>query len=291
MRPKSDHLTTFAHVIREGSFSRAAERLGITQSAVTQKVTKLEQQIGSRLIHRDRDGVAPTRAGQEFYDLADRMLTLQLLVHEKIDGYASMKRGQLTVIANAPRPALTLIEAFLKEFPEIEISFTLHDWTRAMELLRTRQVDVAIVTSPNRLGDCYTRQIGEAKYVAYLRSNHPLAARPELSLKDLLDEMVLVPEEGSFTERILSRTLDRHEIVLRRRMRATTFPLLKEAVLHGVGIGIFLEDSGYPLPELVCSPLIEMSEACPTVVAVPSDKIGLRLVRSFVDLAEQLSPG
>ena len=285
MRPNPHQFAAFAHVIREGGFSRAAERLGVTQSAVTQHVAKLERAVGSALLHRGPQGVTLTKAGQEFYDLADRLVTLDTLIAEKIAGYSSLEQGRLTVIANAPRPALGLLARFRKAHPDVEVDFTLFDWTEAMRLLRQRLVDVAIVTEPDRIGSCFSRQVGAARYVAYVQAGDKLAARGRISLRDLAAGTVLVPEEGSFTARILARKLAEHDIVFPRRIRTTTFPVMKEAILHGVGSGVFLEDSAFASDGLRTLPLTEMPETYRTMIVSPSDKCDLKVVRSFIDLA------
>ena len=284
-RPSAPQITAFAQVVREQSFSKAAERLGITQSAVTQHVANLERAVGTNLIHRSRHGLTLTRAGQEFFELADRQLTLDNLIAEKVAGYATLDRGHLSVIANAPRPALLHIARFRNAFPNVELTFTLFDWTEAMRRLRQRLVDVAIVTEPDRIGACYREVIGEARYVAYLPRDHPRASQEVVHLAELAEDTVLLPEEGSFTERIVAAKLQAHDLQFPRRIRTTTFPVMKEAILHGVGAGIFLTDSGYPTSGLVMRPIVEMPETYKTEIAVPEDKYGLTAVQGFLQSA------
>ncbi|MEJ8560569.1 LysR family transcriptional regulator [Yoonia sp. GPGPB17] len=287
MKTSHNQFSAFAHVVREGSFSRAADRLGVSQSAVTQHVAKLEQTVGMKLLQRGSDGLSLTRAGRELYDLADRQVTLDGLIKEKLEGYAALERGHLAVIANAPRPALPLIAAFQKTYPNIEVDFALYDWTQAMALLRGRQVDVAVVTEPDRMGDCVSRSVTTARYVAYVPDNHRFAQQQCISLRDLAEETVLIPEEGSYTARFVARKLKDHAITFPRRMRTTTFPVMKEAILHGVGVGIFLADSGFPDDGLTGVPILELPEFFETKIVVPKDKWGLRVVAGFAELADQ----
>ncbi|MHC0052503.1 LysR family transcriptional regulator [Actibacterium sp. D379-3] len=286
MRPNFHQFAAFAHAAREGSLSRAAARIGVTQSAVTQHLNNLERTLGTRLLLRRRDGVELTRAGQTFYELADRLVTLDQLISEKIDGYRDLGTGHLSIIANAPRPALGYIAAYRARHPDVEIQFTLYDWTRAMRLLRERQVDLAIVTEPEKLDAFVSRPVGHARYVAYMRPDHPLAAAQQVSLADLAHDTVLLPEEGSFTERVVKRKLAAKGLSLTRLVRATTFPVMQEAVLHGVGIGLFLDDSAHPSTAIVTRPVIEMPEAHCTCVVTPADKHDLRLVQSFLDIVQ-----
>lgn len=285
MKANHHQFTAFAHVIREGSFSRAAGRLGVSQSAITQHVAKLEHTVGMKLLRRGPDGISLTRAGHELYELADRQVTLDGLIKEKLEGYAALARGHLAIIANAPRPALPLIAQFQKAYPNVEVDFTLYDWTQAMALLRNRQVDVAVVTEPDRMGECVSRSITKASYVAYVPDEHQLADRQCISLHDLAKETVLIPEEGSYTARFVGQKLKQHGLDFPRRMRTTTFPVMKEAILHGVGVGIFLADSGFPGDGLAGVPITELPETFETKIVVPKDKYGLRIVAGFTELA------
>ncbi len=285
MRPNSHQFAAFAYSVREGTLSRAATRLGVTQSAITQHLNNLERIIGTRLLVRRRDGVELTRAGQVFYELADRLVTLDTLITEKIEGYRDLGTGHLSIIANAPRPALGFIAEYKARYPDVEIEFTLYDWTRAMRLLRDRQVDLAIVTEPEKLDAFVSHPVGGARYKLYMRPDHPLAAGGAVSLAQLARETVLLPEEGSFTERVVTRKLDAMGLSLNRRVRTTTFPLMQEAILHGVGVGLFLDDSQHPSTDLVALDVAEMPETYQTCVVTPADKHDLRLVQSFLDIA------
>ncbi|AUQ60554.1 HTH-type transcriptional regulator, LysR family (plasmid) [Phaeobacter inhibens] len=153
MRANHHQFVAFAYVVREGSFSAAAVRLGVTQSAVTQHIAKLEKQVGSQLLVRGRDGISLTRTGQEFYGLADRMVALDSEISERLEGYEAMTLGHIKIIANAPLPALKAISRFRQAYPEVEIDFALYGWTAAINLLRERQADVGLITDPPHSDD------------------------------------------------------------------------------------------------------------------------------------------
>ncbi len=279
------HFAAFAYAVREGSFSRAAARMGVTQSAVSQHVAALEREVGAPLLIRDRKGLELTRAGREFYELADRYATLDQLIAERIEGYAALEEGHLSIIANSPRPALRYMERFRHRFPQVEMAFTLWSWTNAMRLIRERRVDIGIVTEPRGLGDCYIREVSRHGYRIYMLRDHPLAGAASLSLADLRRETVLLPEQGSFTQRIMAEKQKALGLTLERVIETTTFPVMKEAVLHGVGIGIFLEDSMHPSDRLATVPIRELPETYATCIVCQNDRMNLRSVRSFIELA------
>lgn len=285
MRANHHRFVAFAHVVREGSFSAAAARLGVTQSAVTQHVTKLEKQVGSPLLLRSREGVDLTRTGRELYDLADRMVTLDAELTERLEGFEAMDRGHISIIANAPLPALRAISQFRQSHPDVEIEFALYDWTTATRLLRERRADVGLITDPPRSDDWDRAPIQKVRYVAYLLPSSPLANRDRLSLRDLARETIILPENGSLTERVVREALEHHDVLFPRTIKMTTFPLMCEAVLQGAGIAIFLSNSGLISRGLVEVPVTELAAEHETAVVAPKDRSRLRLVKAFIEIA------
>ena len=271
-----------AQVVRDGSFSAAARTMGVSQSAVTQHISKLEAIVGVRLLVRDRDGIHLTTTGQEFFELADRYATFDALAEEKLRGYTELTKGHLRFIANAPQPALELIARYAKAYPDVGIDFSLVDWTTAMEMLRTHQTDIAIVTDPTPRKDWHRVKIASARYVLYMLRDHDLAAASEISLKDIMSDTLLLPEVGSLTQRVVTSALEKHKLTPKRIVKTTTFPVMKEAILEGLGVGIFLEDSAVKANQLIERPIKELQQRHETCVVIPNYKLDLRLTQSFL---------
>jgi LysR family transcriptional regulator, low CO2-responsive transcriptional regulator len=284
-KPSPYQIAAFTHAARARSFSKAAAALGVTQSSVTQHVARLEGVMGTLLFVRRRDGLELTRAGRDLFEVSDRLTTLEQLVEERCASYRDLAGGHLRIIATAPRPAMPMIERYARSHPQVQIEFSLYNWTISMAMVREREVDIALFTEPDSADGLYIREIGRTRYLAYVRRDHPLAERSEVSLRELAGEPVILPEDGSFTQRVVNRHMSELGLSFLRILKTTTFPVVKEAVLHGIGVGLFLEDSLYPSSNLVAIPVTEMPESYRNCVVTPADKRDLRLVRSFIDVA------
>ncbi|MEL6735108.1 MAG: LysR family transcriptional regulator, partial [Pseudomonadota bacterium] len=201
MRPNHHQFVAFAYVVREGSFSAAASELGVTQSTVTQHVAKLEQNVGAQLLWRRRDGVEVTPTGQALYDLADRLVSVETAIGERLEGFASMKEGRIKVIANAPQPALGIINRFHEAFPAIHIDFGLHDWTTATTMIRDRLADVGLITDPPQNDEWERHRLMKTRYVAYQSSADRRLSGPTTSLAELATHSLILPEKGSLTQK------------------------------------------------------------------------------------------
>ncbi|WP_245627137.1 LysR family transcriptional regulator [Cognatishimia activa] len=281
MRPNHHQFIAFSYVVREGSFSAAARRLGVTQSTVTQHVSKLEELVGSELLLRSRDGVSLTPTGRDFFGLADRLVALDSEIGERLQGYSSLNEGRLKVIANAPQPALQVIAAFNDRFPNVHIDFRLCDWTTANQLIRDRVADVGLITDAPERDDWDRVFLQKSRYVLYCRFDHPLAARKIVGLEDLVDQTIILPENGSLTQRVVRQKLKEQRIALPQLITMTTFPVMCEAVRQGLGAAIFLKNSSGIYDDLVEIPVRDFQQEHQTWLVAPKDRARLKLIREF----------
>ena len=285
MRPNHHQFVAFAYVVREGSFSAAATALGVTQSTVTQHVAKLEQTVGAQLLWRRRDGVSVTPTGQTLYDLADRLVAVDTAIGERLQGFASMKDGRIKVIANAPQPALGIIARFNRAFPRIHIDFGLHDWTTATGMIRDRLADVGLITDPPQSEEWDRHLLQRTRYVAYCRADDPLARARAVTLRDLADRTLILPEKGSLTQRVVAEQLRAQRLTLPSTVTMTSFPVMCEAVLQGIGIAIFLRNSSLIRETLVEVELSDFTKAHETWLVASKDRARLRLISEFTAIA------
>jgi DNA-binding transcriptional LysR family regulator len=121
--------------------------------------------------------------------------------------------------------------------------------------------------------------------------DHPLADRPSLSLAELQSETLVLPEDGSLTQKIVHAKIREHGLDFQRVLRTTTFPMVKEAILHDLGVGLLLDKSLYPSDKLTAVAVDEMPELYRDCIAIPSEKRDLRLIRSFLDVAVEVRAG
>ncbi|MEO0682729.1 MAG: substrate-binding domain-containing protein, partial [Pseudomonadota bacterium] len=204
------------------------------------------------------------------------------IVHERIKRFGDLTEGHLHVIANAPRPAMPALARFAELYPGVEVEFGLHDWTTAMEMLRAGEADAGLITEPQADPSLHCREVGRTRYAFHARRDHPIAGRLSASLRDIAEAHALIlPEDGSFTQRVYRQAALAHGIEAQRIIKIRSFPALKEAVLHGLGVGLLLEDSLFPSRQLVTLDVEEMREAYANHVVIPVEKRDLAVVRRF----------
>ncbi len=147
-------LQAFCEVVERKSFSQAAERLGVTQPAVSLQVRSLEKRLGTQLLDRSGRRVEPTEAGMRLFRGAQRMLQLE---EQMLDEVASEGAGALTgelSIGASTGPAAVVVPVLLCEFHErhrdLRISLEVHDTQTVVDLVAERGLELGIVGAARR---------------------------------------------------------------------------------------------------------------------------------------------
>lgn len=281
MRPSPAQLTAFTMAVRHRSFTRAAAALSVTQSSVTQHVAKLESMMGAPLFIRRRDGLELTRAARELFEVTSPLRDLEDLAAEKVGDFSSLERGELRIVANAPRPAMEILSRFLVDHTKIGVEFSLASWTAALERLRDQRADIAVISDPPEDKALFIRPIATTTFVAYVRREEDLTG--VVSLEDLAGRKLVLPEDGSLTQKRVRELAAKTGVALGPIVKTTTFPMVQEAVLHGVGVGVMLKDALFPHAELRTLPIRGLEDDTSTCFVTLRERRNLRLVKRFVE--------
>lgn len=153
-------LTVLRAVAREGSFSAAARALNYTQPAVSHHVARLEEEVGTALLHRTPRGVRLTEAGEALVQHADAVLARLAVAQDEVAEIAGLRSGRVRVAA-FPSGSATLFPAATRSLrdshPGIRVSLVEAEPPDALELLRTGHVDLALTFSYPETGTASSR--------------------------------------------------------------------------------------------------------------------------------------
>ncbi|WP_374104713.1 LysR family transcriptional regulator [Streptomyces sp. GESEQ-4] len=189
-------LRYFVTVAEELHFTRAAERLYVSQPALSKQIRALERQLGVELLRRDRQGVALTAAGEALLAPARRVLAAWEEAAAAVERARAVQRATLTVGMSTSPGRGGLLPAIRSRFtaahPETALRVRQVSWDDPTAGLADGSVDVAFVWLPLPDAERYgwTVLAEEPRLVA-LPDTHPLAARTDLTFTDLLDEPFL----------------------------------------------------------------------------------------------------
>jgi DNA-binding transcriptional LysR family regulator len=235
-------LAAFCAVVERKSFSLAAERLGVTQPAVSQQIRALEQRLGKQLLDRSGRRVEPTEAGRRLYRSAQRMLSLEEQLLEEV---ATVGEGELTGtldLGASTGPAAIVIPTLLCEFQRehsgVKVSLTVADTHAVVELVAARELELGIVGAARRQRGVTFEPFFRDEVILATPAGHPFAGRT-ITLEELKSESLIVMQEGGGVRQLLEDELRRSGARLRDFDVSLELGLqesVRSAVLAGYGI-------------------------------------------------------
>ncbi len=235
-------LAAFCAVVERRSFSQAAERLGVTQPAVSLQVRALEERLGQRLLDRSGRRVEPTEAGLRLYRGAQRLLALeeQLLDDIAADGDGEL-RGQLQLGASTG-PGGTVVPVLLAEFAlrnaGVRIALSVFDTQTVVDLVAERQLELGIVGAARRHRAVEFQPFFRDEVVLACPAGHRFAGRT-VSLEQLRAEPLIVMQEGAGVRQMIEDELRRIGVRLRDldvRLELGLQESVRSAVQAGYGV-------------------------------------------------------
>lgn len=234
-------LEVFVTVAELENFSRAAERLHMTQPAVSQYIKVLEKSMDARLFDRSNKYVRLTQAGEIVYHHAKEIIGLYTSMHALIDDLTNKASGTISIGASYTYGEYVLPEVLKRlkeEAPEINPSVTIGNTKEICKLISDYRLDIGIVE-----GEVEDENINvepfEKDELYVVSSPGPLASREgNYSPRELEEETWIVREEGSGTRRISEKFFSSAGILPVSRLEFGSTQLIKEAVEAGLGIAL-----------------------------------------------------
>ena len=191
----------FCQVAELGSFTRAAEQLGYSQSAVSQTVRSVEQELGVTLLERRKDGVRLTADAEQYYPYLRAIAAAENALHHKqqeMEGLENsvIRIGTFTSVSRTLLPPL--MKRFKEQYPSVRFVLRQGEYTGIARWLREGSIDFGFVCAAAVTG-METCVLYEDEMMAVLPEAHPLAKKSVLTLQDLLGDPLIVLDEGEYS--------------------------------------------------------------------------------------------
>ena len=211
-------LLSFCTVIEKGSFSKAAQALGITQPAVSQQIRRLEAQYETELIHRQGGAVVPTPAGAVVYEYASQIVALFEKSRSAAKETASEVSGQLTIAASTGvgedfLPQVLVV--FRDRFPDVRVNMQVGDSTEILARLLRERLDLGFVGSTQRDRHLQFEHFMEDQLVLVVSPLHPIAKHKRISQDEFLKLPLILQQAGSGATGALHQSLLSHGLQLK----------------------------------------------------------------------------
>lgn len=235
-------LEMFRAVAEETSFTKAAQRLHVSQSAVSRQLQLLEEELGSRLFHRGARGVSLTPQGTLLLKAAHRIAREMDDVATQLSATQTLQRGLLT-LGGGMTVCLSILPKLLRKFrtqyKNVDLRVVTGTTEMILRMLRNREVDVALLTLPIFEPDLEVMPVIKEEMVVVTAGKHPLArGRRFVEPQALARQPLILFESGSNTRHAIDEFFRAQQIAINVVMETENIEIIKSMVASGLGVTV-----------------------------------------------------
>ena len=294
MRLTLHQLRLFAAVAQEGSISRAAERLCLTQPTLSAQLRQLADQVGLPLYEVIGRRLHLTEAGEVLLACADEVAGTLERLEEEIAARRGLTQGRLklAVVSTAEYFMPRLLGEFRQRHPRVEVALAVQNRAALIERLKDNADDLYVMSSPPEQPPVRRQPFLANPLVALAPRAHPWVGR-RLTLADLAEEEFIQREAGSGTRLAVDSFLAERGVRLDARLELGSNEAIKQAVAGRLGLAILSRHALGPRPDESGVAVLDVAELpIPSRwhVVYPEGKQLSPLARAFLDFLNERAP-
>ena len=231
-------IQTFIEVTRQGPVSKAAEKLCVTQPAVSMHIRQLEEAFGVALVEAQGRGIRLTDAGRTFAGRANVVMAELHELESLMAEYAGAQKGRiaLAVVSTAKYFVPMLLMRFSRLYPDIEVRLHIENRESVLGMLERSEADLVIMGRAPRNMTTQAAAFATNPMAIVAAPSHALAGRKNLPFSVLADYAFVMRESGSGTRAAMERLFALHEVPLKVAMEMPSNETIKQAVMAGMGL-------------------------------------------------------
>jgi DNA-binding transcriptional LysR family regulator len=236
-----NHLTIFHAVVQTGSMTLGAERLNISQPAVSKQVKELERVLGVHLFDRIGRRVYLSQAGVILADYAKRVFALVHEAEQTLAEVRAVELGRLVIGASTTIGSYLLpgvLSEFSRRHPKIELLVEIGNTEQIHDLLLGHELDLGLTEGFVEHEELDAEVFHRDELVVIACADHPLAKMARVSVKAIQQAPFILREPGSGTRAVEERALARLKLPVRVVMALGSTEAIKRVVAEGVGLAI-----------------------------------------------------
>ena len=239
------HLEIFQAVVDLKSFSRAAGRVFLAQASVSERISTLENLVGTKLLNRLGKQVVPTKAGELLYKHAVLLLDMKRTACLEMNDFLGVRKGKISLGGSTiPGEYILpkLIGRFRERYPSISIDLSIANTDEIKSSVLAGDLELGVVGSGNIHTNLICRELWKDQLLLVVPSEHRWAGTTEVTVRDLIDEPFILRELGSGTLKIMDDYLKNVGLngidALNTVARFGTSTAVKEGIKAGLGVSI-----------------------------------------------------
>jgi len=281
----------FYHVTKLGSFTKAAEATFRTQSAISQQIKNLEEELGCQLLERiGKKKFRLTSAGERFFKFSESILEKYNSLTEEIDEIKGLQMGHLRMAA----PFTTLyhlfpstLKSYIKKFANVELTILDRSQHEILDLIKNGEIDFGLILESNVQGDLTALRWKKVRTVVMTPTGHPLTKVKRITLKQIGKYPLILPPinlryRSTLEERFQKLGIDYHII-----MESSNVELSSLYVEMGFGISfatVVRDLPGLKKRKLEFLPVDHLFKSDYIVVVMRKDKTLISYKNAFIKI-------
>lgn len=276
-------LKAFHAVAQYGGFSKAAERLALTQPAVSDHIRKLEETYGVQLFLRSPRGVSLTALGRKLFAVAERHFETEAEALELLSRAATLEEGQLTIGADAAVHVLPRVARFRERFPRIAIRLVAGNSAELLSRLESFAIDIAVTAERPASDAILSRRLRQDRLVAVGSRGASAPRGTRLPFAKLAELSLILREEGSMTRKLLLEEMLRRGLHPASTIEIESREAAREAAAQGLGFAVMSEGELVPDQRLRTYLIPDWSAVMEEWLLCLKARAGLHVIRTFFD--------
>ena len=280
-------LKAFHAVAVHGSFTRAAERLYLSQPAISDQVRKLEDRFGVLLFHRNKRSVRLTDLGERLLSITQRLFVVQAEAQELLEDSQALQTGSLVLAVDAPVHVLPQIARFCERYPGITVKIETGNTDESLARLFNYQADLALLGRDVNDQRLLSLRLRSDPMVAFVARSHPWASRSSICLADLEDTPLVLREVGSVTRQTLEEEMNQAGLRMRAAIQVEGREAAREAVVVGIGVGVVSAAEFGSDSRVIALPITDCTRRLTEILVCLQEQSSRRVVETFLDIVRE----
>lgn len=277
-------LRAFDAVAREGSFTRAAERLFISQPAVTGHIKALEEHYQLTLLRRTARRVELTEEGTKLAAITRAMFSLAEEAQAMLEANRQLLTGRLEVAADGPHRVMPMLASLRERYPGITVNLRLGNAQETLAALTAEHADVAVMTEVEPRKGLHLQALSPSQICALVPAGHEWAGQA-IDLAQLHEQIMVLREPHSITRRTFDQACAEVGVAPRVLLELDSREAVTEAVAAQLGVGIVSSVEVSHDPRVMAVPVRGEGLVNRHMIGCLERRRELRLIRAFLDLA------
>ena len=284
---RHSQLRAFHFVATYGSFSVAAERLKISQPAVSEQVKKLEKNYDTLLFRRQNKKITLTDEGRKILLLTKQLFEVEQQIEDYISESGQELAGSIRIIADSASHVLNILAAFRKKYPKVKVIIRSGNSEEVENALRSFNAEIGIMPTLSKKLDIGMRFLGSSKIIAFGQPEYLDTRKKILKMIDLTKLPIIFREKGSNTRKIIEEEAKIQGVHLKPIIEVEGREAMRELVASGAGVG-FVSEAEFVGDSRGVKVNIQGEELrMDETVAFLKQRSNVRVIRNFLSLVDK----